>query len=108
MLTVLLANTWKAPRLKGLDGLILQQNEQLLLSYLMGIYVSDEASFATKAAVLKTINDIKDLATLQSKQAGNNKGYWLMTLERIENRYKAKAFVPEPMPPGAPIGCDMD
>jgi hypothetical protein len=108
MMSVLIANTWKAPRIKGLEGLILQQNEQLLLTYLMSVYVSDAASFATKAAVLKTIEDIKTLATSQLATAGANKGYLLMTLERIANRYQAKPFVPQVIPPGAPIGCDMD
>jgi hypothetical protein len=61
MMDVLLAATWKAPRAKGLEGLILQQNEQLLLGNLMSVYVSDEASFATKAAMLKAIDDIKIL-----------------------------------------------
>jgi hypothetical protein len=31
-----------------------------------------------------------------------------MTLERIEKRYEAKPFVVQAMPPGAPIGCDME
>ena len=108
MMDVLMINTWRAPRVRGLEGLILQQNEQLLLTYLMSVYVSDEASFATKAAVLKAIEEIKLHAGNQLKTAGSNKGYLLMTLERISNRYKAKPFVAEAMPPGAPIGCYMD
>jgi hypothetical protein len=108
MMDVLMINTWRAPRVRGLEGLILQQNEQLLLTYLMSVYVSDEASFATKAAVLKAIEEIKLYAGNQLKTAVSNKGYLLMTLERIANRYKAKPFVAEAMPPGAPIGCRMD
>jgi hypothetical protein len=108
MMAVVMANTWKAPRKKGLEGLILQQNEQLVLTYLMSVYVSDEASFATKAAVMKTIDEIKALATNGSKLAGSNKGYFLMTLDRINNRYETKPFIPKVMPPGAPIGCDIE
>jgi hypothetical protein len=26
----------------------------------------------------------------------------------LKNRLEGKPFVPEPMPPGSPIGCDMD
>ena len=108
MLEVLMTATWKAPRPKGLEELILQQNEQLLLTYLMSVYVSDEASFATKAAVLKCIDDVKTLATTRLKQADADKGYFLLTLERIDKRYEAKPFVAQPMPPGAPIGCDIE
>jgi len=107
MISILIANTWKAPKAKGLEGMILQQNEQLLLGYLMSVYVSDEASFATKASVMKAMEEIKAYATSQLKTT-NDKGYFQMTLERITNRDKAKPFVAPVMPPGAPIGCDME
>ncbi|MEO7291468.1 MAG: hypothetical protein ABIW34_00085, partial [Ginsengibacter sp.] len=87
MINVLMDKTWKAPRQNGLEGLILQQNEQLLLTYLLDVSLSTDISFATNAAT---------------------KGYLLLTLERIKNRLEGKPFVPEQMPPGSPIGCDMD
>jgi hypothetical protein len=108
MLKVLMANTWEGARAEGLEDLILKQNQQLLLTYLMGVYVSDDASFATKAAMMECIEKIKNLATSQLKLHGTNEGYMLLTLERIKYRYKSKPFIPEAMPPGAPIGCDMD
>jgi predicted Zn-dependent protease len=109
MINVLMDRTWKAPPLKGLEGLILQQNEQLLLTYLLGVSLNENISFATDAAIMKGIEDIKNLATKQlASSNGPTKGYLLLTLERIKNRTSGKAFVPEPMPPGAPIGCDMD
>jgi len=109
MIKVLMSKTWKAPRQKGLEGLILQQNEQLLLTYLLSVAVSDEASFATKAAVMEAIENIKDQATKEVKSSlADNKGYLLLTLERINKRYDAKPFVSEKMPPSSPIGCDMD
>ncbi len=108
MMTVLMANTWKAPRPNGLEALILQQNEQLLLTYIMSVYLSDEASFATKASMMEAMENIKTLASAKAKTTTADKGYFLMTLERIENRTGAKPFVPKAMPPGAPIGCDME
>ena len=108
MIGFLLSNTWKAARLQGPEGLILQQNEQLLLTYLMRVYVTDEASFATKASIMKAIDDIKTHAVNGLKTSGSNKGYLLMTLERIEKRYEAKPLVAADMPPGAPIGCDIE
>lgn len=108
MMAVLIENTWKAPRAQGLERLLLEQNEQLLLTYLMSVYVSDDASFATKASMMKAIEDIKTFAANKLKTSSADKGYLLMTLERIKYRYKAKPFVPKAMPPGAPIGCDID
>ena len=109
MMNVLMNRTWLAPRLNGLEGLILQQNEQLLLTYLLGVSLNDKISFATQAAVLKAIENIRKLATNQlvSSNAATV-GYSLLTLERIKNRLTAKLFVPEAMPPGSPIGCDMN
>ena len=109
MINALMDKTWKAPRLKGLEGLILQQNEQLLLTYLLGVSLNTEISFATNAAITKAIDDVKNFATSKLATADvKTKGYYLLTLERIKNRLEGKPFVPEQMPPGSPIGCDMD
>ncbi len=105
MMSVLINKTWKASRAIGLPGLILQQNEQLLLTYLLQLSVSEELSFAARAAIFKTIDDIEQLARKQLI-TGRDKGYTLLTLDRIKNRLDAKPFVPQVMPPGAPIGCD--
>ncbi|HUS00176.1 MAG TPA: zinc-dependent metalloprotease [Chitinophagaceae bacterium] len=109
MINVLMDRTWRAPRLSGLQGLILQQNEQLLLTYLLGVSMNENISFATNAAITKAIEDIKNYTAAKLSSAnGTSRGYLLLTLERIKNRLEGKPFVPQPMPPGAPIGCDMD
>ncbi len=106
MVGVLMAKTWKAARLNGLEGLILQQNEQLLLTYLLSASISNDASFATKAAMLKAIDDIKTYAEAQLKTPKNDayKGYLLLTLERIKAPESAKPTLHMPQPPGSPIG----
>ena len=109
MIKILMDRTWRAPRLKGLEGLILQQNEQLLLTYLIGVSLNADISFATNAAITKAIDDINIYAKNQLPTAdATKKGYLLLTLERIKNRLEGKPFVPEILPPGAPIGCAMD
>lgn len=109
MINIVMDRTWKAPRLNGLPGLILQQNEQLLLTYLLGVSLNENISFATNAAITKAIEDVKKYATAKlTSSTGTSRGYYLLTLERIKNRLEGKPFVPQQMPPGAPIGCDMD
>jgi len=109
MIKTLMDKTWRAPRLKGLEGLILKQNEQLLLTYLLGVSLNTEISFASNAAITKAIDDIKMVAMNQLPAANTtSKGYLLLTLERIKNRLEGKPFVPETLPPGSPIGCAMD
>ena len=67
--------TWKAARLKSLPGLIQKQNEQLLLTYLLAVSVNDEASFATKAAMLKAIDDIKNYVDENCVPGGTNRNW---------------------------------
>ncbi|HZH37514.1 MAG TPA: zinc-dependent metalloprotease, partial [Flavisolibacter sp.] len=105
MMQALMNQTWKAKRLTGLQGLIQQQNEQLILGYAMSVAVSDEASFATKAAMLQWIDAIKRLATQQLVSA-TNKGHYMLALQRIEKKAEAKPFLTPAIPPGAPIGCE--
>ncbi len=105
MMNVLMNNTWKAKRLSGLQGLIQQQNEQLILGYLMSVAVSDDASFATKGSLLKWINEIKQYAT-QQLSSSTNKGHYMLALQRIEKKNEAKPYVAPVIPPGAPIGCE--
>jgi hypothetical protein len=93
-----------------LQGLIQKQNEQLLLTYLLSVSINDEASFATKAQILKAIEDLKTDATTQLKTTTDStiKGYLLLTLERIKSPEKAKPTLHQVAPPGSPIGCDMN
>jgi len=109
MINVLMERTWKAPRQTGLQGMILQQNEQLVLTYLLGVSLNENISFATNAAITKAIDDLKNFATSKlTTSDAKAKGYYLLTLERIKNRLDAKPFVPQQLPPGAPIGCDVE
>jgi hypothetical protein len=110
MIALLMTATWDAPAVKGLPGLIQQQNQQLLLTYLLAVSISDEASFATRAQMLKATDDIKKRATdkLKTSTDANGKGYLLLTLERIKAPEKAKPTLHEAAPPGSPIGCDAD
>lgn len=99
----MMANTWKAKRKTGFQLLIQQQTEQILLNYLLRVLASDEASFATRAAVTQWVEEIKSFAKLQAQAS---KGHYLLALERIENKKDAKPITSPPLPPGAPIGCD--
>jgi hypothetical protein len=93
-----------------MEGLIQKQNEQLLLTYLLSSSINDDASFATKAQILKSLEDLKIYAGAQLKATTDNsyKGYLILTLERMKSPEKAKPTLHPAAPPGAPIGCMMD
>jgi hypothetical protein len=98
--------TWKAPRHNGMEGLIQRQNEQLVLTYLLAASISEDASFSTKATVLSILDDLKSKAAAEAKKTSTDKGYYLLTLERMKNPDKAKPTLHAVIPPGAPIGVD--
>ena len=109
MIKVLASKIWNQKKADGLEGLIQKQNEQMVLTYLLAVSINDDASFATKAALLQAIDDIKTKVKSQLKKSKDDtqKGYLLLTLERIKSPEKAKATLHEAAPLGAPIGCDL-
>jgi hypothetical protein len=110
MIKILISKTWKAPRLEGFQKLIQQQNEQLLLTYLLSASINDDASFTTKSELLKAIDDLKKYSTTKLKRTKDTayKGHLLLTLERIKSPEKAKPTLHQVPPPGSPIGCGAE
>jgi hypothetical protein len=110
MLNMFIEKVWKAKPLLGMEELIRQQNAQLLLSYILVTSMNDNASFPVKAAITKAIADIKALSEMELKITKNTteKGYLLLTLERIKSPEKAQTINHIAIAPGSPIGCGMD
>ncbi len=110
MVNTLIAKTWKAPRLTGMQKLIQLQTEQILLTYLLSASVNDNNSFAVKAVLQKNISDLKLFIETQNKTTTDDlyKGHLLLALERMKDPAAAKPTIHREIPPGAPIGCDWD
>ena len=111
MLRVLLAQTWKADRRTGMEAMVQLQTEQIVLTYLMALATDESASFAARAAGQKALADLKTFIEEQKKTAKEESylAHLTLALERLKSPDKAKpAAQHKEMPPGAPIGCDMD
>ena len=110
MINTLIAKTWKAPRLSGMEKLIQLQTEQVLLTYLLSASVNDNNSFAVKSDLKKSLTDLKSFIDAQNKTATdeNYKGHLLLAVERMKDPASAKPTIHKEIPPGAPIGCDWD
>jgi hypothetical protein len=108
MLDILLTNTWKAPRKPGMEQLIQQQTEQLLLSYLLALSVDETINYAAKSMINKKLSSLKTYIEIQKKLTGNEgyQAHLSMALERMKAPEKAKITQHAAIPPGAPIGCD--
>ena len=110
MIKTLVDKTWKAPRQKGMEGLIQIQTEQVLLTYLLSSSIDDNASFISKAVVNKALADLKTFIEAKKKTTVDAiySGHLLLALERMKTPEKAKPTLHAEIPPGSPIGCDMD
>jgi hypothetical protein len=111
MLRVLLAQTWKADRRTGMEAMVQLQTEQIVLTYLMALATDESASFAARAAGQKALADLKTFIEEQKNTAKEESylAHLMLALERMKAPDKAKPAVQhKEMPPGAPIGCDMD
>lgn len=110
MIKTLIDKTWKAPRRPGMEGLIQMQTEQVLLTYLLASSVNDNLSFVSKAIIDKAIADLKTYIESKKKTAtdATYSGHLLLALERMKAPEKAKPTLHTDIPPGAPIGCDVE
>lgn len=109
MIRTITEKTWKAVRRTGLEGLIQQQTEQVVLTYLLALSVSEELSFPAQALVQQGLNELTSFIKTKSTGAtGVYKAHLLYALERMKAPEKAKATRHEEIPPGAPIGCDYN
>ena len=108
MLNKLITATWKASRKTGMQALIQQQTEQVLLTYLLAGSVDDKVSFAGKSVLRKAIDDLKTYIETQKKLSTNMQytGHLSLALERMKSPDKAKPTIHAVIPPGAPIGCE--
>lgn len=107
MLLKIRTETFGKPRMKEMEGLIQQQNEQIILTYLMAATLNDNINFAARAIVKKHLADLKTEITVKEKTATDVlwKGHYQLALQRLEKPEFAKPTVHLQAPPGAPIGC---
>ncbi len=107
MLRILIDKTFKAPRRTGMEALIQQQTEQVLLTYLLAASVDENNSYAVRGVLTNALNDLKKYIDLQSKTAtGTYAGHLQLATERMKNPSAAKPTIHKEAPPGAPIGCE--
>lgn len=110
MISLLIDKTWKAPRKTGMEKLIQQQTEQVLLTYLLAASINDRASFQARADVKKALTDLKTYMEAQKKISKDVSytAHLVLALDRMNTPADAKPTLHKEIPPGAPIGCEME
>lgn len=100
---------WMAEKMNGAHGAIQQQNQQILLNYLLAASIEDQNNYAVKAAMLYHINQLKSYLENALQQATDvqQKAHIEFALSRMKSADKIKITTHPAPPPGAPIGCDI-
>ncbi|MDQ6763622.1 MAG: zinc-dependent metalloprotease [Bacteroidota bacterium] len=110
MLGYLISHTWKASRRTGMEQLIQQQTEQVLLTYMLSLSMNNKASFQVQADTKKALSDLKAYIEpgLKVSKDASYTAHLILALDRMKEPKDAKPTVHEEIPPGSPIGCDME
>jgi hypothetical protein len=97
MMNELLNVTWRSKRSSGLERLIQEQNELMILEYVLGVYNNSDASLLTKAAMLKWAEEIKLIAKKQYSSVDDaSKGMYMLALEKLEKKAGGEALCGDP------------
>lgn len=108
MITILINKTWKAARRNGMEGMIQQQTEQVLLTYLLAASVDENNSYGVRSVLQKHLSELKKFMEAQQKMNTSAAGHYQLGLERIKSPKEAKPTIHKEIPPGAPIGCEEE
>lgn len=108
MINMLISRTWKAPRRSGMEKLIQQQTEQILLTYLLQSATDENISFQARAEAQQAVKELSVFIYAQEKisKDGSYLAHLALAAERIKSPEKAQGTKHKEVPPGAPIGCD--
>lgn len=108
MITILINKTWKAARRTGTEGMIQQQTEQVLLTYLLAASVDEANSYGVRSVLQKQLSELKKYLEAQQKISVASAGHYQLALERMKAPKDAKPTIHKEIPPGAPIGCEEE
>ncbi|MEO7311007.1 MAG: zinc-dependent metalloprotease [Chitinophagaceae bacterium] len=108
VLDSIIAKTWKAPQAKGTAQLLQMQTRQLVISWIQALANNSSAGYAVKAICFDRLQSLKAFIAVQSKLYPANKANYSFAIERID--HPKPELLPEAkvIPPGAPIGCDVE
>jgi hypothetical protein len=108
LVDAVLQKTWYTPIPNGLEGSVHMQTQQQVLSWLLGVHQSAEANFEVRSICNDRLMQLKTKLEAATKTDVNHKSHYNFAIERIKN--PGNVILPKPViiPPGAPIGCDID
>ena len=108
VLDAILDKTWYATTVSGMAGSIQLQTQQQTLSWLIGMSQSSDANFEVKSICANRLNKLKSKLTSLSISNPKLTAHYQYAISRINDPEKIMLPKPVVIPPGAPIGCDVE
>ncbi len=108
MLDAVLKNTWYTKSPAGLKGATHSQTQQQVLTWLLGVHQSADANFEVRSICNDRLQQLKAKLEALSKIDLAHKAQYDFAIERIKNPGTITLPKPIVIPPGAPIGCDLE
>jgi hypothetical protein len=108
VLDAILDKTWYATTVSGMAGSIQLQTQQQTLSWLIGMSQSSDANFEVKSICANRMNKLKSKLTSLSISNPKLTAHYQYAISRINDPEKITLPKPVVIPPGAPIGCDVE
>lgn len=107
VLDAIINATWKAAPEKGLAREVQKQTQQMVLTWLLALSQNQQANYSVHAISHDRLVTLKKYAESMAK-AGTDKAHYNYLIERINNPKEISLPEHKEIPPGAPIGCDLD
>ena len=107
LLDAMIESTWKSSLKSGLAREIQLQTQQMMLTWMLALYQNDLSGYAVKSICFSRLQQIKQLA-IAKKSTPGLAAHYSYAIERIEKPKDIPLPIHKEIPPGAPIGCDLD
>jgi hypothetical protein len=107
VLDAIIQATWKQNWQTGLKAEVQKQTQQMVLTWLLGVYQHDNSNYMVKSICYEKLQDIKKIAQ-KGKLNPALTAHYSYAIERIDKPKDIELPQHRELPPGAPIGCDMD
>jgi hypothetical protein len=108
VIDAVMKQTWSASIPAGLTGSVHKQTQQQVLTWLLGLSQSTEATYEVRAICHSKLQSLKTSLELLAKTATTHKAHFQFAIERIKNPGTITLPKAVVIPPGAPIGCDVE
>jgi hypothetical protein len=102
----IIQKTWKSAPDKGLKQEVSLQTQQMVLSWLISVSLSDNANYQVKSICFDRLQSLKLWATEKAKTNPALRAHYSYAVERINKPKDIIAPQAKSIAPGAPIGCE--